>query len=197
MNSSTDISELELLSVTDRETWRAWLKGNHGKVHEVWLVYFKKASGRTGINYAESVEEAICFGWIDGLKKSIDKERYAHRFSPRKAKSRWTVLNIQRARAMIEQGLMTNAGLAAFENREEYGDEFEQLKQSGNVSIPNEIKAALKQNSTAWKNFQALAPGYRKQYILWLTTAKRADTRARRLERAIDMLEKNQKPGML
>jgi uncharacterized protein YdeI (YjbR/CyaY-like superfamily) len=197
MRTHTKSSELQLLSVPDRSTWRSWLENNHDKTHEIWLVYCRQHLAKAGIRYAESVEEAICFGWIDGLKKSIDEERYAHRFSPRKANSRWTPLNIERARTMIEQGLMTNVGLAAFENRLEYGDEFNRLKKSESLAIPDEIKAEIERSPTAWKNFDALAPGYRKQYILWLTTARRPETRARRLEKAIKMLEMNQKPGML
>jgi uncharacterized protein YdeI (YjbR/CyaY-like superfamily) len=197
MNSPTKSFTHQLLSVADRQAWRRWLADNHDKATEAWLVYFKKHTGKAGISYAESVEEAICFGWVDGLKKSIDDERYAHRFSPRKAKSRWTPLNIGRARAMIEQGLMTDAGLAAYENRQEYSAEFNQLREREALTVPEEIRVALERSPKAWQHFEALAPGYRKQYILWLTTAKRAETRARRLEMAIRMLEANQKPGML
>ena len=185
-----------LLLVSNRKEWRSWLKQNHDKAQEIWLVYFKKHTGKAGISYAESVEEAICFGWIDGLKRSIDEQRYTHRFSPRRVKSRWTPLNIKRARSMIEQNRMTPAGLDAFEQRLEYEDEFNELRGKKELPVPANIESALKAKPTAWKYFQALAPGYRKQYILWLTTAKKAETRARRLEEAIRKLELNEKPGM-
>lgn len=185
-----------LLRVSNRAEWRSWLEEYHDNAQETWLVYFKKHTGKTGISYAESVEEAICFGWIDGLKRSIDEQRYTHRFSPRRARSRWTPLNIIRARSMIEQNKMTPAGLGAFERRSEYEEEFNELRKRKELPVPAVIRDALKAKPTAWKNFQALAPGYRKQYILWLTTAKKAETRSRRLEEAIRKLELNEKPGM-
>ena len=190
-------NEHNFLTVSNRSQWRAWLEENHQGEGEIWLVYFKKHSGKASVSYSASVEEAICFGWIDGLKKSIDHQRYAHRFSPRRAKSRWTPVNIERAHRMIEQGLMMPAGLAAYENRQEYDDEFNRLRQADRLEMPEEINEALKSNPKAMSNFEALAPGYQKQYLLWLTTAKKPETRARRLEKALKMLEKNQKPGML
>lgn len=186
-----------LFTATNRAQWRAWLAEHHESEQEIWLVYFKKHTGKAAVTYADSVEEAICYGWIDGLKKSIDDERYSHRFSPRRTKSRWTPVNIERARRMIEQELMAPAGLAAFENRQEYEDSFNRLRQAEHLPVPEDINKALESRPRAMKNFKALAQGYQKQYLLWLTTAKKPETRARRLEKALTMLEKNQKPGML
>jgi uncharacterized protein YdeI (YjbR/CyaY-like superfamily) len=103
----------ETLYVTTREDFRAWLEANHGKKREIWLVNYKKATGKPSLPYAEAVEEAICFGWIDGFEKSMDAERYATRFSPRRPKSNWTEGNRERARRMIAEGRMTEAGYAA------------------------------------------------------------------------------------
>jgi uncharacterized protein YdeI (YjbR/CyaY-like superfamily) len=161
-----------------REEWRAWLQENHSGVGEVWLVYYKKHTGKPSITYAESVEEALCFGWIDGIKKRIDDERYAHRFTPRKASSKWSPLNIKRARLLIGQGKMTPPGLACFDQRLKYDEDFIGVENAGEPTLPPETEKVLKSNSRAWDNFTALAPGYRKQYIGWLVTAKRPDTRA-------------------
>lgn len=103
----------ETLSVTTRQEFRAWLEAHHALRMEIWLVHYKKASGKPSISYVEAVEEAICFGWIDGFEKGIDGERYATRFSPRRTKSHWTEANKERARRMIAEGRMTGSGLAA------------------------------------------------------------------------------------
>ena len=184
------------LCVSSRDEWRSWLQQNHEKADLVWLVYFKKHTGKPSISYAESVEEALCFGWIDSTKKRIDDERYTHKFTPRRAKSNWSPLNIKRAKRLIDEGKMTRAGLELFDRRVDYDDEFTEARASKELPIPAEIEAALKSNGDAWKNFTSLAPGYRKQYVGWLTTAKKPETRARRLEEAIRLLEDNKKLGM-
>ncbi|MBT8069218.1 MAG: YdeI/OmpD-associated family protein [Gammaproteobacteria bacterium] len=181
---------------SSREEWRAWLQQNHAGASEIWLVYFKKHTGKPTVDYAESVEEALCFGWVDGLKKRIDEDRYAHRFSPRKAKSKWTPLNIQRARKMIEAGKMTEAGLVSFRQRLEYDEKFLQARTQKKLELPAEMEAAIKLNEAAWNNFKQLAPGYRKQYVGWLVSAKKPATRTRRLEEAIRLLARNKKLGM-
>jgi uncharacterized protein YdeI (YjbR/CyaY-like superfamily) len=103
----------ETLYVTTREQFRGWLEKNHSSRQEIWLIQYKKASGKPSLNYVEAVEEALCFGWIDGTQKSMDEERYALRFSPRRQKSNWTETNKERARKMIDEGKMTAAGFAA------------------------------------------------------------------------------------
>jgi uncharacterized protein YdeI (YjbR/CyaY-like superfamily) len=108
---------------SSREEWRSWLEKNHAGAKEVWLVYYKKHTGKPSIGYTDSLEEAICFGWIDGLKKSVDEERYAYRFSPRKPKSKWSPRNTKLAKKMIEEKKMTPAGLAAFKQRTGYDEQ--------------------------------------------------------------------------
>ena len=103
----------ETLYVTDREDFRRWLAENHKSKKEIWLIQYKKATKKPSINYVEAVEEALCFGWIDSTEKSIDSERYATRFSPRRSKSNWTETNKDRARRLIAEGKMTEAGLAS------------------------------------------------------------------------------------
>ena len=116
------------LCVSDRMEWRSWLKKNHATATEIWLVYYRKHCGMPTIAYSESVAEALCFGWVDGLKKRLDEQRYCHRFSPRKAASKWSPTNIELARSMIAEGKMTPAGLVAFNNRVNYEKEFLEAK---------------------------------------------------------------------
>ena len=187
---------IEELIVSDHLQWRKWLSDNHDKLDEIWLVYYKKHTGKASISYVESVEEAICFGWIDGKKRSIDEQKYAHRFSPRRAKSKWTPLNIKRAKALIEQGRMSKSGLRSFEQRVEYDERFLELRSQQETTLPESIENTLRANKKAWANFNALAPGYKKQYILWLVSAKKPETRARRLQEALLLLAENKKLGM-
>jgi uncharacterized protein YdeI (YjbR/CyaY-like superfamily) len=183
------------ISAKNRQEWRSWLEAHHARETEVWLSYFKKSSGKPTVSYRESVEEALCFGWIDGIRRSIDQERYCHRFTPRKTDSKWSPLNIRLARELIEQGQMTPAGLAAFERRKEY-DPVTLANQQGEGFLPPEIEQALRATPSAWRNFNALSPAYRRQYAGWLSSAKRAATREKRLAEAIRLLEQNQKLGM-
>jgi len=194
--ASREQNERVELCVSNRKEWRGWLKENHVIEKEIWLVYYKKHTGKTSVSYTDSVEEALCFGWIDGMKRRIDEGKYSHRFTPRRAKSKWTALNFKRARAMINEGKMTQAGLEAFNQRLDYDDEFLEEKARKELSLPQETEIALKTNENAWDNFSKLAPGYKKQYIAWLVTAKRPETRARRLEEAIQLLMENKKLGM-
>jgi len=179
-----------------RAEWRAWLQEHHATTAEAWLVFYKKHTGKPSVAYRASVEEAICFGWIDGLKKRIDEERYAHRFTPRRPGSKWSPLNIRLAEQMIAAGIMMPAGLRAFERRRSYGEELLRHRQSNEVTLPEEIEQALRSNQTAWNNYKALAPGYRKQYAGWLSRAVRPETRQKRLREALRLLEQNRKLGM-
>lgn len=179
-----------------RQEWREWLKKNHSTAEEVWLVYFKKHTGKPTVTYKESVEEAICFGWIDGLKKKIDDERYTHRFTPRKQGSRWSSRNTEWAQELIEQGKMTRAGLDVFEQGKRYDEAYLRSKAAEEIYLPQEIEKALKAHETAWTSFNNLAPGYKRQYLNWLLSAKKQETREKRLAEAIALLSKNKKLGM-
>jgi uncharacterized protein YdeI (YjbR/CyaY-like superfamily) len=178
------------VTMKDRAAWRSWLSENHGTMREVWLVYAKKQSGKNSITYEEAVEEAICFGWIDGQVRTIDADRYRQRFSPRTNKSRWSELNITRAKKMIDVGLMTDAGKAIFE---------EAMRQDRTVpaltsySIPDELEAALASSPVALKNYQNLAKVHRLMYAGWVSTAKRPETRMKRAEKSIELLTENKR----
>ena len=174
---------------SSRAEWRSWLRENHPIEKEAWLFYYKKHTGKPTVSYRDSVEEALCFGWIDGIKKTIDDERYCHRFTPRRPNSKWSPLNISLAKKLIEQGKMMPAGLASFEQRKTYAEKKE-------FTLTPGIEKALKDNSIAWEHFNKLAPGYRKQYVGWLASAKKPETQAKRLKEALSLLEQNKKLEM-
>jgi len=184
------------LSVSNRKEWRSWLKKNHAKAKEIWLIYSKKNTGTPSIDYIDSVEEALCFGWIDGIKKSIDERKYAHRFTPRKSGSKWSPRNIKLAEKMIEDGQMTQAGLVMFNQRLIYGEEFLKARDAHEIQLTSEIEKALRANKKAWDNFINLAPSYKKQYAGWLRNAKKQETLERRIKEAIKLLTENKKLGM-
>ena len=187
---------MRFISVSDRKEWRSWLIENHASEKEVWLAYYKKHTGKATVAYMESVKEALCFGWIDGLKRSIDDQRYAHRFTPRKARSKWSPQNIRLAKELVESGDMMKAGQAAFDQGVPYDQEFQKLLSAKEIPLTPETEKGLKTSQKAWNNFSQMSAGYRKQYVLWLQSAKRPDTRKKRLEEALRLLEKNQKLGM-
>ncbi len=185
-----------MVEAKSRDEWRAWLEENHATETEVWLVYYKKHTGKPSVSYIDSVKEALCFGWIDGIKKRVDDERYMHRFTPRRPGSKWSPTNIALAKELIETGAMTQVGLAAFRERKTYDEEFLQTKQAQQVTLAPEFEQALKANGKAWSNFNKLAPSYRKNYIGWLQSAKKPETREKRLKELINLLEENKKLGM-
>ena len=178
------------ITMKDRAAWRTWLERNHESVKEIWIVYAKKHSKMKSVSYEEAVEEAICFGWIDGQVRTVDEDRFMQRFSPRTKKSRWSELNIARAEKMINTGLMTDAGRAIFN---------EAMKQERTVpsltsySIPDELEAALASSPVALRNYQNMAPTYRLMYAAWVDTAKMPETRQRRAEKSIGLLMANKK----
>jgi len=185
----------KLLYVTSRDEWRAWLAKHYESETEIWLLYYKKHSGRPRIPYDHAVEEALCFGWIDSLVKSIDHDRYAQKFTPRRNRATWSALNKQRARKLIEEGRMTEAGLAKVDlAAPEQRPRPKRLR--GEPEIPPFVKRALRASPNAWAYFQSLAPSHRRTYIGWISNAKREETRERRLREAVARLERNEKLGL-
>lgn len=180
------------LYVTTRTQWRTWLEKNHETVNEIWLIFYKKDAGKPTIPYNDAVEEALCYGWIDSIIKRIDSEKYVRKFTPRKKKSKWSDLNKKRVKKMIQEGKMTEAGLAKIDEKVF----IEEKVTPKEFIIPPGIEEALQTNEEAWKNFSALAPGYKRQYIGWIIDAKREETQKRRLKELITVLEKNEKLGM-
>jgi uncharacterized protein YdeI (YjbR/CyaY-like superfamily) len=157
----------------------------------------QKSSKQPRIPYDDAVEEALCFGWVDSLVKRIDDEKYAQKFTPRKNHSKWSEPNKKRARAMIKQRKMTQAGLAVIaEGILAAREEPRPKRTDKNISIPEFIEKALKANKKARENFDNLAPSYRRLYLGWITSAKREETQKRRLAEAIGLLAQNKKLGL-
>ena len=184
------------LYVNNRKDWREWLEKNHATRKEIWLIYYKKHSSKSRIPYDDAVEEALCFGWIDSIIKKIDDEKYAQKFTPRKQNSLWSELNKKRVNQMMGQGKMTEAGLALIKVAKKNGRWNEVIHRGEFSEIPGELIIVLAKNKKARENFDALASSYKKQYIGWIMTAKKHETREKRLKEAIILLEKNQKLGM-
>jgi len=158
---------------------RAWLKANHVSSDLLWVGYYKKATGKQSITWEESVQEALCFGWIDGVRRSRDSESYMIRFTPRKPKSVWSERNISIVEQMIAEGRMTEAGLAAFAHKDTHEDSGYRASQ-----LTSEFSAEMTQrfqsSSEAWRFFQEQPSGYRRQSTYWVMSAKREETRERR-----------------
>jgi uncharacterized protein YdeI (YjbR/CyaY-like superfamily) len=178
------------------DVWRAWLEKNHARANELWLVFYKKNSGKPTVSYDEAVEEALCFGWIDGLTKGIDEEKFAQRFSPRRSGSVWSESNKKRVAKMIAQGRMMPVGLAKIEEAKQNGEWDKATVREDTTIVPHELKRALAADQIARQNFEKLAPSHKRQYIYWITEAKRDETRQRRIEKTVQMLKENQKLGI-
>jgi len=176
----------------NRKQWRSWLHENHKSEKGIWLIYYKKHTKQISISYTEAVEEAICFGWIDGQIKKIDDDKYMQRFTPRKHKSLWSEINIKRAKKMIELGYMTECGLKALE---EGTKTKERIPSSKNFSVPPYLKTALSKNKKAWNNFQNFSPSAQLAYVYWVTSAKKEETRQIRIKKTIERLLMKKKFG--
>ena len=184
----------ESLRFADRKEWRAWLRKNHGKSKEQWVLFYKKHTGKPGLEYEAAVEEALCYGWIDGTLKRVDGEKHVIRFTPRRKRSVWAVSNKRRVRKLMKAGKMTKSGLALLEGVDISDEAIEaEEREHRNPTLPVWMEKEIKTNEKAWKNYQALPPSHRKQYLWWLTSAKREDTQKRRLEQAMGMLEEGKR----
>ena len=176
---------MRTLFVEDRGKWREWLEANHKQTTEVWLVHYKKETGHPQIAYEAAVEEAICFGWIDGKIRNLDAARYARLFTPRKSKSQWSRINIERARKMLKEGKMTAAGSAVFDPR------------SQTPALPTKLPAPLEEqfrkHQTAWENFTRFPPYYQRMTNGWVASAKQEATQLRRLRQLIAQSAANQR----
>jgi uncharacterized protein YdeI (YjbR/CyaY-like superfamily) len=185
------------LYVKNRLEWREWLEKNHSTVGEVWLIYYKKPSGKPRIPYTDAVEEALCFGWIDGKIRRINDDYYIQRFTPRRSGSRWSKYNIERVKRMIILGQMKEPGLEVYQEALNKPDLiYENISDSDPV-IPGDLLSALKDNILSYNNFLSFPVSARRLYIEWLNSAKKQETRPRRIDKIVKLSEKNLRPGML
>jgi uncharacterized protein YdeI (YjbR/CyaY-like superfamily) len=178
---------MQTVIAADRAEWRRWLAKNFARCDEIWLVFYKKAVGKPSVSYDHAVEEALCFGWIDGMKKKLDEECYAFRFTPRKPKSPWSKSNLQRAERLISDGRMMQAGLKAYD--------------SGRVrevpplpaELPKELEERFRKQRAAWANYEKFPPGYRRTTAGWVSSAKKEETRIKRLGKLMDFSARNER----
>jgi uncharacterized protein YdeI (YjbR/CyaY-like superfamily) len=179
-----------------REKFREWLKKNHASATELAVGFYKKSSGKKSITYAEALDEALCFGWIDGVRRSIDETSYTQRFTPRRARSIWSLVNVKHVERLKKEGRMHAAGLAAYEQRDP--------QRTGIYSFenaPRELSAEYEQElrnvDGAWEYFQTYPPYLKKTVSYWVMSAKKEETRLTRLRRLIESCAKRERIGVL
>lgn len=189
---------MKTLHVETRDSWRLWLGEHHASETEIWLIFHKIHTGMPNVPYGDAVEEALCFGWIDSLIKRIDGDRYARKFTPRCPGSVWSESNKVRAEKMIADELMTDAGKVFIDEAQASG-EWDRKRTRPSLpldEVPSELSDAFRTHAKAAFAFNSLAPTYQKQYILWIATAKRVETRQRRTNEAIEKLERGERLGL-
>lgn len=185
----------ETVQVTTRAAWRAWLVRHHATKREIWLIYNKKSSGKPRVAYGDAVEEALCFGWIDSTVKTLDPHRYAQRYSPRKAGSNWSAPNIERVARLLKAGLMMPAGRVHLPGKAATKAYLEAHKKRTTTTTvaPRDLAAALRKAPKAAAFWKTLTPGYKRLYVRMIIEVKRPETRAARVVRAVDRLERGLK----
>lgn len=176
------------MAIANREEWRSWLTGNHAIEHEAWLFISRKRSARRYVVLEDAVEEALCFGWIDGLLKPIDTETYALRFSPRKPGSVWSVNNQRRIEKLIHEERMTPAGLEKIAEAKENGEWVATSIREDVTSVPDDLLKALQDND-AWIAFENRSDSQKKQYLYWLESARKLETREKRIQAIVDLVK--------
>ena len=173
--------------------WHKWLAKHHETESEVWLVFYKVHTGVTSISYQDALDEALCFGWVDSLVKRLDDDRFARKFTPRKPDSRWSVTNRKRYAELKSEGRLMPSGVERAPTGRGYDDRphFEMP-----ASVPQYIQAAIRKEPGAWKFFESLAPSLRRKYVGWIESAKREETRIRRLNEAVELLAAGKPLGL-
>ena len=183
-------TKLATLDIRTQKEWRRWLASHHASSPGIWLVRHKQHAGVQSLPYEAVVREALCYGWVDSLVKRLDEDRYAIKVTPRKPTSKWSDINRQRWKELREADLLAPPGLAAAPTANRYAPH------PPIPELPAYLAKALKKNAQAWQHFQALAPGYRHDFVVWIHTAKRAETRDRRIREAIELLSAGKRLGL-
>ena len=182
-----------------RKAWRQWLQKNHASSPGVWMIYYKKQTGRRKLDYGEAVEEALCFGWIDSLPRKLDDQRAMLKFTPRKPKSAWSQLNKTRINKLIGEDLMTASGLVKIEQAKRDGSWDKLTSSDSHIdsnTLPPGLLEALSKNKKALENFKSFPPGYRKRFLFWVDSAKQPETKNTRIKQTVQMSLANKKPGI-
>ena len=183
---------LETVEAQNVADWHSWLKEYHSTKEGVWLVFHRPGSGVPSITYGEALDEALAYGWIDSVIRRIDDKKYARKFTPRRPYSIWSRLNIERIGRLSKERRMTKWGLDAFTKRTGEVSVLERINAEG-VKIPQDLNDALKKNGKARINFERMAPSHRKRYLIWISGAKRPETRQRRITEAVVLIAQNVK----
>jgi uncharacterized protein YdeI (YjbR/CyaY-like superfamily) len=173
--------------------FRAWLQEHHAQSTELWVGFYKRNSGKPSITWPEAVDQALCFGWIDGIRKSLDAASYVIRFTPRKPGSTWSAVNIARAKELVTEGLMAAAGVKAFEKRSDEKSAIYSYEQRKSAQLCEAHETKFRANRRAWEFFQAQPPWYRRVSTYWVISAKKEETRKKRFATLMDYSER-QKP---
>jgi len=182
--------------VKTRQEWRDWLSLHHASSQGIWLVFYKKGTGKPSLAYDEAVEEALCFGWIDSIIKKVDEEKYVRKLTPRKPDSLWSEPNKKRVAKLSKQGLMTEAGIEKVREAKSSGQWSKEPRPQLIFDMPGDFGQALTKSRKARSFFHQLAASYQKQFIGWIAAAKRPETRQRRISESIALLERGEKLGM-
>jgi len=190
--AKSKLDDLPTVTPADRAAWRAWLEANHATAAGVWLVFYKKGSGQPTITYDEMLDDALCFGWIDSKAVSIDDRSYKQLITPRKPKGVWSGINKAKVEKLIAAGLMTDAGLAAVERAKANGA-WTALDAVEALTIPDDLAAALAANADAARHFAAFSPSSKKNILFWIASAKRPETRQKRVAETVALAAKNVK----
>jgi len=195
------MKEVEQIYFNNRESFHRWLQKNHDKSLGIWIIFYKKHVKVECIKYKESLEEALCFGWIDSIIKKIDNDQYARKFTPRTNVSKWSELNKKIVTTLIKTGKMTEKGLKKIDLYLKTGKvdwqsiEFKE-KETKEFDIPDFIMDEFAKNEPALTNFNNLAQTYKRHYVLWITNAKRKETIHNRLKESVELLKENKKLGL-
>ncbi len=192
-NSTSARSAAEPIFFVTPQKFRAWLEKNHGRISELWVGFHRKATGRPSMTWPESVDEALCVGWIDGLRKTVDESSYMIRFTPRKKTSNWSLVNLGRVAVLTREGRMRPEGLKAFAERMEAKSGIYAYEQRKDAALDPASEGQFQKNAKAWKFFAAQAPSYRKVAAWWVISAKQEATRRKRLQRLIEDSEAGQR----
>lgn len=192
---TTNVQDIPYCILETRRQWREWLEKSHQSRTEIWLGFYKRGVNKSCVSNSDAVEEALCFGWINGKVHKLDEEIYIQRFSPRHDRSVWSPANKKRVEKLIKQGLMTESGLRAVEIAKANGSWDSVEVEVDMDHIADDIITALKKKRLAFENFKKFAQGQRHDYIWWVESAKRAETRKRRIQQLVERCLKNIKPG--
>jgi uncharacterized protein YdeI (YjbR/CyaY-like superfamily) len=184
---------IETFCPVNRQEWREWLQENHNSKESIWIIQYRKSSNKPSISWSEAVEEALCFGWIDSIRKSIDKESFIQFFCPRKPRSVWSKINKAKVDQLIKEGLMTEAGYKVIETAKQNGswnilDEVEELL------IPEELERQFESNPGSKEYFITLSKSVKKMILHWIALAKRPETRVKRIKEVAELAANKQRP---